>query len=249
MAAVTTYFGRFPVSAFKLLIIPSGGKGVRSGNAFGHRGAAVRVFVGTESTAEDLEANWVLVHELIHLAVPSLDRRHHWFEEGVATYVESIARLQIGDLSPESVWHSLAEGMPHGQPKAGDRGLDNTPTWGRTYWGGALFCLQADIELRRVTGNRMGLQDALRDIVAAGGSIEQEWSMDRLMAAADRATGTRVVRDLYAAQGKQPVAVDLDTLWYRLGVLANDDPPGFNHQAPEAVIRFAIGRSERLGDI
>ncbi len=182
MAAVTTYFGRCPVSAFKRLIIPLGGKGVRSGNAFGQ-------------------------------------------------------------------WHGLAEGMPHGQPKAGDRGLDNTPTWGRTYWGGTLFCLQADIELRRVAGNRMGFQDALRGIVVAGDSIEQEWSMDRLMALADRATGTRVMRDLYTAQGKQPVAVDLDTMRYRLGVLANDDPPAFNHQAPETGIRLAIGRRERLGDI
>ena len=249
MTAVTTYFGRFPVSEFKLLIIPSGGKGVRSGNAFGHRGAAVRVFVGTDSTAEDLEADWVLVHELTHLAVPSLDRKHHWFEEGLATYVESIARLQIDDLSPEAVWQGLAEGMPHGQPAAGDRGLDNTPIWGRTYWGGALFCLQADIELRRATDNRMGLQDALRGILDSGGSIEQQWPMERLMAVADQATGTRVMRDLYAAQSGHPVVVDLQRLWDRLGVLANADPPGFDDRAPDADIRLAIGRPEPVGDM
>ena len=58
--------------------------------------------------------------------------------------------------------------MPKGLPAAGDRGLDYTPTWGRTYWGGALFCLLADIDIRKRTSNRFGLQDALRAIVAAG---------------------------------------------------------------------------------
>ena len=60
--------------------------------------------------------------------------------------------------------------------------------------------------------------------------------MDRLMAVADQATGTRVMRDLYAARGKQPVTVDLETLWYRLGALADDDPPGFDNQAPDAEV-------------
>jgi len=33
---------------------------------------------------------------------------------------------------------------------------------GPHYWGGALFCLQADLEVRKRTGNAKGLQDALR---------------------------------------------------------------------------------------
>ena len=41
--------------------------------------------------------------------------------------------------------------MPKGLPQAGDQGLDNTGTWGREYWGGAMFCLLADIEIRKAT--------------------------------------------------------------------------------------------------
>jgi hypothetical protein len=178
------------------------------------------------------------------LAIPSLNRRHHWFEEGVATYVESIARLQIGDLSREQVWYGLAEGMPHGQPKSGDRGLDRTPTWGRTYWGGALFCLLADVELRRVTDNRMGLQDALRGILEAGGSIESSWSMEQLTEAADRATGTRVMRDLYARLSMDPETIDLDALWRNLGVVNTNGRQRLDDQAPEAHIRRRIGATE-----
>ena len=60
-----------------------------------------------------------------------------------------------------------------------DRGLDRTRTWGRTYWGGALFCLMADVEIRKQTGNRVGLQDALRTILSAGGSIDKKEVADR----------------------------------------------------------------------
>jgi len=58
--------------------------------------------------------------------------RHHWIEEGLATYLEPVARAQGGQLDPRVVWSELAAGLPTGLPRAGDRGLDHTPTWGRT---------------------------------------------------------------------------------------------------------------------
>ena len=85
--------------------------------------------------------------------------------------MEPIARAQVGDLSSEIVWRELVDGLPKGLPAPGDRGLDNTHTWGRTYWGGALFCLMADIEIHQRTNNRYGLQDALRGGVRAGGDV------------------------------------------------------------------------------
>ena len=108
-------------------------------------------------------------------------REHHWIEEGSATYVEPIARARAGDLSPEKVWGDLVDGLPKGLPQAGDRGLDFTPTWGRTYWGGALFCLLADIEIRKRTGNKKGLEDALRAILRAGGTTESDWPLVRTL--------------------------------------------------------------------
>ena len=70
---------------------------------------------------------------------------------------------------------NFMDGLPKGLPAPGDRGLDNTHTWGRTYWGGALFCLVADVEIHHRTNNRYGLQDALRGIVRAGGNMEHDW--------------------------------------------------------------------------
>ena len=73
---------------------------------------------------------------------------HHWIEEGISVYVEPIARVQAGQLSAERMWHDVVRDMPQGEPEADDKGLDHTPTWGRTYWGGALFCLVADVRVR-----------------------------------------------------------------------------------------------------
>ena len=89
-------------------------------------------------------------------------RTHHWIEEGISVYVEPIARVQAGQLSAERMWSDVVRDMPQGEPEPDDRGLDHTHTWGRTYWGGAMFCLVADVRIRQQTGNRKGLQDALR---------------------------------------------------------------------------------------
>jgi len=105
---------------------------------------------------------------------------------------------------------------------AGDKGLDHTHTWGRTYWGGALYCLQADVEIRRETQNAKGLQDALRGILEAGGDIREDWELQKALEIGDRATGTHVLMNLYGSMKDKPVEVDLDALWKQLGVTVED---------------------------
>src|SRR5204862_508621 len=81
-----------------------------------------------------------------------------------------------------ALWGGLAHGLPQGQPRDGDRGLDHTPTWGRTYWGGAMFCLLADVEMRRRSAGRAGLQQALQGLGAAGGNYSVRWPVERVLA-------------------------------------------------------------------
>ena len=78
---------------------------------------------------------------LFILAFPDVADEHHWIEEGIATYVEPIAALRSATLHPKKIWADMLHGMPKGEPEPFDKGLDHTHTWGRTYWGGALFCL------------------------------------------------------------------------------------------------------------
>src|SRR5260370_683666 len=121
----------------------------------------------------------MMTHEMIHLTFPSVAEKHHWIEEGIATYVEPIARIRAGRLNASQMWADLMRDIPQGLPAAGDQGLDNTRTWGRTYWGGALFCLLADIGIRKHTGNAKGLQDALRAINRAGGTTGTHLALQR----------------------------------------------------------------------
>ena len=169
---MATYYGRFPVGSLRLLLVPVDGRRVRGGTTWGYRGAAIRVLLGRQANEDDLRRDWVMVHEMVHLALPDMAERYNWLSEGLAVYVEPIARVQAGDLTPEDIWQAMMRDMPKGLPQAGDQGLDNTATWGRTYWGGAMFCLLADIEIHKQTTNRLGLQDAMRGVLAAGGNHE-----------------------------------------------------------------------------
>jgi hypothetical protein len=195
--------------------------------------------VGQLTTEDDLKSDWIMTHEMVHLAFPSVAEDHHWIEEGIATYVEPIARVQAGNLEPQSVWHDLAEDLPKGLPAPGDQGLDHTHTWGRTYWGGALFCTLADIEIRQRTSNRRGLQDALRAILAAGGSMETAWPLEQALKVGDEATGVPVLTELYERMKAHAVQSDLPELWSELGVEPLEGQT-FNERAPLAAVRRAI---------
>lgn len=238
--AVTVYYERFPVSHLPLWVRFFEGRGVRGGQTTGWNGPAITIAVGRASTASDFTEDWVLTHEMVHLAFPSVPEEHHWVEEGSATYVEPIARARSGDLSPEKVWGDLIDGLPKGLPRAEDRGLDLTPTWGRTYWGGALFCLLADIEIRKRTGNKKGLEDALRAILKAGGTIESDWPLARALEIGDRGTGVPVLRALYDKMKAAPAPVDLGAVWKELGVERRSGKIEFRDEAPLAAIRKAI---------
>jgi len=247
--SVSVYYGRFPVSRDRILVeFDSGGRGVRHGTTWGGVGGFsgfTRIHVGEHTTQQDLDTDWMMTHELIHIGFPSMADEHHWIEEGTAVYVEPIARVQNGQLRPEKIWADMVRDMPQGNPQPGDRGLDQTHSWGRTYWGGAQFCLLADVTIRRQTHNRKGLQDALRGIVAAGGTIDHDWPIEKAFAAGDQATGTHVLSDLYGQMKAKPVPVDLDSLWRELGVDQAPDGVRFNENAPYAEIRKAITRPEK----
>jgi hypothetical protein len=242
--AVIAYYGRFPVSRARVLVVPvadrgSAPQGTTWGDMDGFPGFT-RLRVGQHTTQADLNDDWVTTHELVHMAFPSQEREHHWIEEGLATYVEPLARVKTGELKAEKVWADMVKGMPQGEPESGDQGLDRTHTWARTYWGGALFCLMADVEIRRETRNGKGLEDALRGIVEAGGTIDQEWPLEKTFEVGDRATGTHVLTTMYAAWKDAPVTVDLDQLWSELGIRRVGDGVEFVPGAPEAAIREAI---------
>jgi hypothetical protein len=237
---VTRYYGRFPTRGLHLRVQSMGGSGVNGGTTFGREGGFIRVRVGRDVTNAQLLDDWVLVHEMIHLALPDVGEDHAWLSEGISTYVEGIARAQAGNRSIEDVWAEQMHSMPKGLPQPGDHGLDHTHTWGRTYWGGALFCLEADVEIHRRTHNRFGLQDALRAVTQASGGIVADWPVQQVFSTGDKAVGEPVLEELYARMKDAPLAPDLPALWQKLGIEARDQALHLNDEAPLADVRKAI---------
>jgi hypothetical protein len=234
---VAAYYGRFPTSSLRIRVVPQDGAGVRGGQTWA---GFIRIQVGREVTPAQLMNDWVLVHEMTHLAVPDMGESQNWFSEGLAVYVEGIARVQAGNRSQEDVFTEQLRQMPRGMPQPGDQGLDHTHTWARTYWGGAMFCFLADVEIHRRTGNRLGLQDAMRAVERASGGLAADWPISRVFAVADEATGTRVLAQMYAQMKDKPVAPDLQDLWAQLGVVSDGGSVKLRDDAPLAAIRLAI---------
>jgi hypothetical protein len=241
--AVTAYYGRFPVDSVRIRIEVSGGHSVRFGQAFGGNSPGVRVVVGENVSAQALRRDWIMVHEMVHLAMADVPQANRWWLEGLATYVESVARAQSGQLDEAFVWRNFIERMPQGLPQDGDRGLDRTPTWGRTYWGGAIFCLLADIEIRRLSENQKSLRDALQGVLEAGYSMHTSATPMQIFRSGDRAAGVSVLVPMYDRMKADPAPVDLDQLWRELGIAVDNDAIVYDDAAPLAHIRRALLKS------
>jgi hypothetical protein len=234
------YYDRFPTSSLRVRVVPEEGDGVRSGKTWGYNGGFIRVQVGRQVTEEQLNNDWVLVHEMTHLALPEVGDDHAWLSEGLAVYVEGIARVQAGNRTQSDVWSEEMHSMPRGLPQPGDRGLDHTHSWGRTYWGGAMFCLLADVEIHRRTQNRFGLQDAARAIARESGGLRADWPIERVFKTGDTAIGAPVLEELYAQMKDAPVTPDLMSLWRRLGVQPDGGSVHLTDDAPLAQVRQSI---------
>jgi hypothetical protein len=239
-SAVSAYFGRFSVDHWGLLVTLADGSHIGPATTWGYPQSITHISVGREVTDEFLRNDWVMVHEMVHLALPRVPMRSEWFMEGNATYIEPIARAQLGQISPQEVWRWAVDDMPKGQPRLGDEGLDHTHTWGRTYWGGAMYWLLAEIAIYKKSNGRHCLQDALRAINRASGGNAAFWSVAQVAQAGDAAVESDVLASLYDELKDRPVTIDLDGILRELGISEEDGIVRFNDRAPLAELRRSI---------
>lgn len=239
-AEVARYYGRFPVAQALLLALPgAAGPGIEFGRVRGGGGATLMLRLGTEARAADLRREWVLVHEMVHLGGPFVVPRGAWLMEGVATYVEPIARQRAGWTSPEELWREFARDMDRGVDALTREGLERVSRRG-LYWGGALFMLLADIDIRERTSGRASLETCLRAVLNAGGDTTKRWPRERVFQACDAATGSGTMRRLASEYVEKPGALDIVALWRSLGVSLEDGRARFDETAPRAALRRAI---------
>lgn len=242
--AVVAYYGKFPVPKTVVVVSPVNDDGVgfatsthEDANGYG----LIEIDIGTFADRRDLENSWTLTHEMMHLGFPILPRRHRWLAEGISTYIEPIGRMRIGNLSREEVWGDLAANLPKGLPSPGDDGgLSSARGFGRIYWGGALYCLIADIEIRKRTKNRMGLEQALRAIANEGGTAASNWGTEQTLRAGDSAIGTPVLERLFDEMSENPKNINIRQLMLDLGIKRHGSTVTLDDRAPLAYIRRAI---------
>ncbi len=237
-SGISNFYGRYPVKHVTLVVLPKRFRGV--GDGVEHDGQRIDIRIGRGTTVAELKDDWMLTHEMFHLSQPDFDDQYKWMSEGMADYLEPVARVRVGQITVERFWKDLVEGLPQGLPESGDGGLDRTHTWGRTYWGGCLFWLMADVQIREQTHNQKSVRDAAKAVLDAGGDGSRTWAFDDYLATADKGTGTNVFITLHEQQGTHPVNVDLPALWKSLGVIYENGHVTFDPNAPLANVRTGI---------
>jgi hypothetical protein len=238
--AVSGYYGRFPVPRVLVLVIPGGRRAMGYGTTLTGGGASIMLWIGAKARQQDLDDDWVLVHEMVHLGFPTLPREQHWLEEGLATYVEPIARVSVGTMTQDAAWKSMLEGLPRGVRSVGAGGLDGAHSIDALYWGGALYWFLADLEIRQQSSNHKGLPDALRGILGECGNAMAEWDARAALAKGDAALGGNALTRLFDRMAGQPDPVDLSALFDRLGVSLKNGAVVYDDTRPLAAIRRSI---------
>ncbi|WP_439816443.1 hypothetical protein [Zavarzinia sp. CC-PAN008] len=243
--AVGDFYGGFPPPAMLLAVMPRSGRaGVGFGRTMGAGGVSVAIAVGNRSTVEGLNDDWVLVHELIHAGMPYIFA--DWLMEGAAVYFEPIARARAGLRSEASVWREWVENMPRGLPAMTGSGLDGGDH-AATYWGGALFWLLADLELRERSGGRVGAEDCVRALSRRIGDASARIPFGPVVPLCDGITNGDTFARLVAGHVTRGSPVDLTALWRDLGIRPEGDRGlALDDAAPRAWVRRAIvpGRPE-----
>jgi hypothetical protein len=237
--AEANYWQGFTAKQMLLVLVPvSSRRGIGYGRTVPGGGPTVMIEVGPDMEARQLFGDWVLVHELIHTGMAFIRGRSTWFMEGAATYVEPIIRARAGWKTEEEVWREWVTNMPQGVA-AFARGLGEAS--GReNYWGGALFMLLADVEIRRASDGAKGLEDCLGGALWSGLDGSQRITIDAFAAACDRATGTKAMRGLLDRYLVSARPVDLAVVWRDLGVSLVGNRIVLDDAAPDARWRKMI---------
>jgi predicted metalloprotease with PDZ domain len=152
-------------------------------------------------------------------------------------------------LTPAEAWEQIDAGFARGRgaTRANDdtleraaAGVDGHSNFMRIYWSGTAYWLEADLELRRSSGNRLSVDEALKRFDACWLPDYRGWTPEAFVAKLDALVGGDVFRrkfDEYRARRDFP---NLKPAYTALGISRNDDRLVFDDAAPDASVRRAI---------
>jgi hypothetical protein len=157
--------------------------------------------------------------------------------EGTATWLEPIIRARAGWKPESEVWREWISEMPRGLP-----GLEQGGSSSRfsVYWSGALVMLMTDLDVRRASGGKIGLEDCLRGVLQDGVRAYDRWSLGRYIARCDALMGGQHLAENVERYVNQGRSFDLAGLWRDLGVSLQDGQVRFDDSAPLAALRRTL---------
>ena len=218
MQATASVGDRFPRDQVHFLIVPVRGQGrqvffgmVRRGG-----GSSVLLVPSPDASVEQLEADWIAVHELSHLWLPPLRSKDRWLSEGIATYLQEVLRARCGLQSSERAWTRLEEGFARGRRSGGgrplaseSRNMNRTGAYHRVYWAGTAFALEVDVRLRKDSNGEMTLLRAISDAQPAWKTEARPVPASVVLRALQDASGATFIEGLGEKYAKRSDFPDL----------------------------------------
>ena len=176
----------------------------------------VNFHVDPEFSLDRFLADWTAPHELSHLTLPYLGRRHSWFAEGYASYMQYQVMHHMGVLSWGNVIGRYRERMAKAKrgydldhltlPAAAPR-LRAAGRYPTMYWGGAVLFLRADSRLRQESSRT--LTDVIAKYVACCRMRRQ--GISSLIRTLDEVSDTSVFSEEYSRFSTQSGFPDFET--------------------------------------
>jgi hypothetical protein len=231
--AISTLYGRFPVPQLQVLVFPVARNSdpVPWGEVTRGGGDAVRLYVDGTRPITELNANWVLAHELSHLIHPYISGTDAWLPEGIASYFQNVLRARSSLLEPKVGWQKLDAGFKRGRAQfASNRTLARDTRkmmqeyqYMRVYWSGAAIAFIGDVDLRQRSDGAVSLDTVFEELSRCCLPSRHQWSAHELMTKMDEIAGYDVFMPLYRRYVMQPMFPDLGETYRRLGLDSNAD--------------------------
>jgi len=136
------------------------------------RDQGVHFHVDPRFPLADFRRDWTAPHELSHLILPYLGRRHAWFAEGFASYLQYAVMQSMGVLSADDARRRYRRNLQGAERDyehlrrpfvAAAPRLRAEGKYPVMYWGGAVYFMQVD---QALVERGSSLQSILRDYLA-----------------------------------------------------------------------------------
>lgn len=238
--------GQLPRERLSILLVPTpSAEPAPFGRLLHSEPRSVAILVGQRAPGPDFGDDWLATHELMHSLHPRFDPAIPYLSEGIAAYYQCLGPIRSGRQSAASMWGVLARGVQTGKVEAqgyslpeASRLMHRLPAYGAVYWGGALFALELDLELRRGSEGRVGLSEVLRRLRGRPSVTLKDFGRG-----VDEVAGAPLWAAVAAKHRQGQALARSEALLGALGIL----PAGLDDEAPAAAWRARLAAPEAPG--